>query len=174
MSKWRNLRDYYIKARKKNTRSKTSGARKRRKYNHYDKMSFLDPILEEKRASVLRRAREDTSDEDEMTEEYLELPSDDNMSFGQYHGGDSNESFSAHNSRTIKEEKKEDAMTKSMSMENHNVLSADVVQEEDKIIANRNFLLSLLPDVSSLNERQNMTFRLGVLNLLNDIKFESK
>ncbi|KAJ8712065.1 hypothetical protein PYW07_004907 [Mythimna separata] len=174
MRKWRNIRDYYIKEKKRNTRSK-SGVKKKKKYNNYDLLSFLDPVIKQKRSTALRRARDDfSSDDDEMVEEYLELPHSDDMSFEQYNCTNSNESFSTNNSRNIKEEKEEPMSSKPMSFETHVMTSADMSQEEDKVRANKNFLLSLLPDVSSLNERQNMRFRLGVLNLLNDIKFQPK
>lgn len=139
----------------------------KRKYNYYDSLTFLDIILNHKR----KRRNKDESGDD-MVEEYLEdTQTNDRKSFDQY---DEDSDDSSSGSVTVKQEREEPTSTPTMEFETHMLPSADRPQEDENVKANKNFLLSLLPDVTSLNARQNMTFRLGILNLLNDIKFQQQ
>lgn len=170
MRKWRNVRDYYIKEKKICAKSKLLGVKKKKKkYNYYDSLLFLDEVPKQK-----KRVK-DNSSGDEMIEEYLEdTHTDGIIAYDQYsQEDDSNQSSSTATSRTFKQEKEETITSKAiLPFETHIMARADRAQEDENVKANKNFLLSLLPDVTSLDGRQNMRFRLGVLNLLNDIKFE--
>lgn len=153
---------------KKRGRSPTTGIRKKKKYYYYDNLRFLDAVNNLKN----RRTVRSLSDSQEIinnTEEYLEDTSNDMMSYGQCIA--EQDSLSETTEYVIKQEDESTTSKDMPSFETH-VLSLDKTQDaEPNVAANQNFLQSLLPDVNSLNERQNMRFRLGVLNLLNDIKY---
>lgn len=148
--KWRNVRDYYQKEKKRlDYKSKTPGkVREKRIYNYFDQMTFLDDVLERRHDNTEELLDETFEDSNNSTEDSLPI-------------------------RPVKQEEKDPIPTNEMPSFVTEILTSPNCQEDSKLTANRNFLLSLLPDMTSLDERDNMRFRMGVLRLMSDIKFGS-
>ncbi|XP_022822843.1 uncharacterized protein LOC111353874 [Spodoptera litura] len=152
--KWRNVRDYYKKEKKRlEYQSTTSGKgreREKRLNNYFDQMTFLDDGLE----------RHDSNNPEELFDDRYE---------------DSNNSTEdTLPIRPVKQEEKDPIpTTNEMPSFVTEILTTPNCQDDSKLTANRNFLLSLLPDMTSLDERNNMIFRMGALRLMSDIKFGS-
>ncbi|XP_039290312.1 uncharacterized protein LOC120352679 [Nilaparvata lugens] len=151
MRKWRNVRVNY-----KREKRQEKYQDKRRKYIHSEILTFLDTACQNNRHS------KNNVDHQNDSKDCPSIPDVDTNSLLQL---DLEEvDFKDEFSSEVSENK---FQIDSVSLQN-------TPAEDLKTTASREFLLSLLPDVMSLNERQNMQFRLDVSNLINDLRFSNK
>lgn len=157
--KWRNLRDNYKREKRKDfCTTGENPAIKKRKYIYSDMLSFLDTTVQNTRH--LKNGIDHQNDSKDLSS----TPDFDSNNLLQI---DLEEVDVLEEERVIPSELSE---TNIIQLQNHSVPSPRYT-EDLKTAASRDFLLSLLPDVLELDDRQRMRFRLGVLNLINDIRF---
>lgn len=162
--KWRNIRDYYKKEKKRQENEernpKGPKATKKKLYSYFHYLRFLD------RENHSRSHITNISDEESL------------------HSGNDGPEEQEHIEENADEEdlevkieapsQKRSLLEPVTPMAKRSVAPSRRSQiNESHSEATRNFLLSLIPDVETLNEQQYMNFRLGVLNLLNSIKFQN-
>ncbi|RVE51911.1 hypothetical protein evm_003377 [Chilo suppressalis] len=138
--KWRNLRDYHIKLRKKDKIL-------RRKATYLDLLGFLDVNIN----NTKKRKRSDTDDDSDDYERHI-----------------------SNTSQMVEEEVKFD-------IPDHNVIEHDPFQNSilstttmNKVNEDpdRSFLMSILPDIQSMNEIQKFKFKLETMKLIDKIKYQ--
>ncbi|XP_075980281.1 uncharacterized protein LOC142979317 [Anticarsia gemmatalis] len=164
--KWRNVRDYYIKEKRKQQDSTSTDRlrHKKRLYNYFKILTFLDNRKVRKRKNSNEHDLTVYSDHESVSSSNEEQENDEQI----------NETIHEETPVQIKEEtpiqiQRPKPIT---TIQKRFISTLNKPRESgSRVAASRNFLLSLMPDVESLSEQQYMSFRLAVLNLLNDFKY---
>ncbi|CAH0589270.1 unnamed protein product [Chrysodeixis includens] len=153
LKKWRNVRDYYMRSKKRDSYMQDHHRKsaKKSRYYYYDQLRFLDAVWKTRSCSI--------SDKDDANGEDFDISNDITYE----------SCFITEDSNEAPHIKEETTSPRAIPFPLHEPLGK--ADQDLNVTANQNFLLSLLPDMTSLNERQNMTFRIGVLNLINSLKF---
>ncbi|XP_072946843.1 uncharacterized protein [Epargyreus clarus] len=146
--KWKHLRDYYVRERRKESDGRSGSAPKKRRTPYLEMLRFLDVIKE------MRPTTSNTEDKfDDTSEEENEL---------QESGSESSSSNSKSASRKVQDMRLfQRSLIKSMDKS---------AQDDD---SDKQFLLSLLPQMKKMSEEQNFDFRLDIMNLVKKYRFET-
>lgn len=150
VKKWKYQKDYYFRCNKDK-----SGSGKKKKPNYFDALSFLDSTKEPKDTPSNVANAEDS----ESTEETQNLSVADGETVAD--GAPTVGSTSTTKSITMKKTQFQIKLMKSLQNRE---------QSDGASNSNKNFLLSLLPEMEKMNEDQNLEFRVFVLNIMKDIK----
>ncbi|KAF9406394.1 hypothetical protein HW555_013216, partial [Spodoptera exigua] len=141
--KWKHLRDYYVRERKKSPMSavEVQLRQRERKTPYVEMLRFLD---------VVREMRPTTSN---LEDKFDETSGEENQL--QETGSESSNSNSKPGSRK----------TQSMTLFQRSLINSMEKSSQDDNDSDKQFLLSLLPQMKKMSEAQNFDFRLDVMNL---------
>ncbi|XP_050676123.1 uncharacterized protein LOC126973049 [Leptidea sinapis] len=146
--KWKHLRDYYVKEKKQDNTRSGSAAPKKRKNSYFELLRFLDVVKDSRASSGNISAL--AGDDDQNENSCDEISTNTNT-----------QPRNANAQETVTENfvPPQTEVSGTMNKKQQSPKTA----EED---ADTKFLLSLLPQIKSLNERQNFEFRIEVMNLI--------
>ncbi|KAL4716883.1 hypothetical protein ACJJTC_012694 [Scirpophaga incertulas] len=153
VKKWKYLRDYYVREKKKgaNIRSSSPTMRKRKK-RIILLLQFLDVLQNKRSASNVK----ETSNE--FDKQQNNSPNQDEQ---QYHSSD--ESLSSVSRRQLYSVESIPSFQRPL---NNHIQGSMVDNDSDK-----QFLMSLLPEIKKLSEENSFQFRMDVMNLLRKYRF---
>ncbi|XP_032664068.1 uncharacterized protein LOC116840870 isoform X2 [Odontomachus brunneus] len=171
--KWRNIRDYFMKELKLQKSQQTGPAgRKRKKYMYFDRLMFLMPMVENKRASVMTI----TPCKSEESEGEVDNPMIEEYDMPLAHGGasiGSNREYLQPSTASYKmcpRYPKQLCETSFAPLDNeiHDILSSHssqrVTLDEDDY--DKMFLLSLLPIIRQVPEEKKLDVRIQMQQVL--------
>jgi len=174
--RWKNLRDYYVKEKKKE-RSGRSGspAKKRKRPPYFESLRFLDgtqePIISD--GNINEPIDQDllTGTELFASSQQSQDPSANQPSTFQQLSTSQTPATSQQSSSSpmlLKGKK-----TKMTLFEQHlvKIMQADQERSQQQDDPNKNFLLSLLPDMNSMTPSQQFDFKFQVMNIIKSIKY---
>lgn len=147
IKKWKYQKDYYFRCNKDK-----SGSGKKKKPNYFDALSFLDAIKEPKDTPS-------NVEDGENAEETQNL----NITDGDVVTDGAQSALPTSTTKSITMKKTQFQIKLMKSLQNRE-------QSDGACNSNKNFLLSLLPEMEKMNEDQNLEFRVFVLNIMKDIK----
>ncbi|XP_077298909.1 uncharacterized protein LOC143920081 [Arctopsyche grandis] len=165
--KWKHLRDYHVKEKKQeNTRSR-SAAPKKRKSSYIDLLCFLNAVKESRISSGNISAPVDDSIND-STENTCDEPS---TNINSQHKNENSASSKIDAVPEISQTSRKSEMT---PFQQNLICTMNKIQRPPKEDdSDTQFLLSLLPQIKSLDERQNCEFRMEVMNSIYKIKYHN-
>lgn len=143
IKKWKYQKDYYFRCYKDK-----SGIGKKKKPNYFDALTFLDATREPKETSNAA----ENSDSVEETQNVIDTEVTDEA-----------QTALPTSTRSVTMKKTQFQIKLMKSLQN-------TEQNDGACNSNKNFLLSLLPEMEKMNEDQNLEFRVFVLNIMKDIK----
>ncbi|KAF9405658.1 hypothetical protein HW555_013706, partial [Spodoptera exigua] len=172
--KWKHLRDYYVKEKQDNTRS-GSAAPKKRKNSYIELLRFLDVVKESRVSSGNISAPAGDNDQnenscDEISTNTNTQPRNANAQETVTENFIPPQTEEVSGTSQMKKKPKMTAFQQSLITAMNKKQQSPKAAEED---ADTKFLLSLLPQIKSLNERQNCEFRMEVMNLIYKLKYRN-
>lgn len=172
--KWKHLRDYYVKEKKQENTRSGSAAPKKRKNSYVELLRFLNVVKESRVSSGNISAPVGDNDQNENSCDELSIstnaqPSNANSQQTIIENLSPPQTDEVAGTSQIRRKPKMTVFQQSLiTAMNKNRQSPKEVEDADT-----KFLLSLLPQIKSLNERQNCEFRIEVMNLIYKIKYRN-
>ncbi|CAG9795210.1 unnamed protein product [Diatraea saccharalis] len=155
--KWRNLRDYHIKLRKKHKVLK-------RKASYLDLLNFLDANMQGSHDSPrVKRRRSDTDDMQPQIKRSCSQSDDDSDEYN----NDEHISTVSHMAEPTYEIPVENDITSDPFQTSVLTNMSNFNDDPD-----RSFLMSVLPDMKTMNDIQKFQFKLETMKLINKIKYK--
>lgn len=149
IKKWKYQKDYYYRCNKDK-----SGGSKKKKPNYFDALSFLDAVIKEAK---------DTPSSAASVEDSVKLEDTHNVTDGETAADRTSTAVPTSTPKSITMKRTQFQIKLMKSLQNRE-------QSDGACNSNKNFLLSLLPEMEKMNEDQNLEFRVFVLNIMKDIK----
>lgn len=173
--KWKHLRDYYVKEKKQDNTRSGSAAPKKRKNSYIELLRFLDVVKESRVSSGNISASAGDNDQnenscDEISTNTNTQPRNANAQVTVTENFIPPQTEEVSGTSQMKKKPKMTVFQQSLITAMNKKQQSPKAAEED---ADTKFLLSLLPQIKSLNERQNCEFRIEVMNLIYKIKYRN-
>lgn len=159
--KWKSIRDYYTREKRREAEGLCSIPSNRLKRNPYfELMTFFQPSRRSTKSLI--NFKPDTSEEyvtEELSEDFAEGFSNQSQEATQLQG------YSLQEVPTKRHRGNEYQQTT-------DVVEAYYQDPTAEVDANKSFLLSLVPEMQRMTERQNFEFRMAIMNALNKIVYQ--
>lgn len=162
--KWTNIKDSFVKDVKGNKPRKSLRLPEhRKKYYLFDHLQFLIPFIQDSKSGGGGRSAEDG----------VRKPVEKKMRKNTLHGECSTQNTLSISSEAVAKrlEKIQPDVQQHAALLN-NLASKTVTDTLCHLDGDMSFMVSLLPTIKSMNEKQKINFKIGVLQLMSRIKFD--